>query len=226
MSREAPPVRKNARGSITMHAEFEKITGLSVGREVYSMIEDAYMASGEIDKHKFCEDYMSNNDKVLENFLKLTEQKLENDHQCLDVLSKQFADAKESFSKQLRTAKTQIDKLQAKLDEELQWTQDKTMGTNLTQNNYLEDIEDSLVKNAEPFDPVEIIVRVCGFQKEFVHLIDTVSTYEKNKYGQVRANKTYTRKPYYVSSDWNYVSFAVKGMKYELIDGELHFYYD
>lgn len=211
---------------IMMHAEFEKITGLSVGREVYSMIEDAYMASGEIDKHKFCEDYMSNNDKVLENFLKLTEQKLENDHQCLDVLSKQLADAKESFSKQLRTAKTQIDKLQAKLDEELQWTQDKTMGTNLTQNNYLEDIEDSLVKNAEPFDPVEIIVRVCGFQKEFVHLIDTVSTYEKNKYGQVRANKTYTRKPYYVSSDWNYVSFAVKGMKYELIDGELHFYYD
>ena len=80
-------------------------------------------------------------------------------------LSKQFADAKESFSKQLRTAKTQIDKLQAKLDEELQWTQDKTMGTNLTQNNYLEDIEDSLVKNAEPFDPVEIVVRVCGFQK-------------------------------------------------------------
>lgn len=198
---------------IMMHAEFEKITGLSVGREVYSMIEDAYMASGEIDKHKFCEDYMSNNDKVLENFLKLTEQKLENDHQCLDVLSKQFADAKESFSKQLRTAKTQIDKLQAKLDEELQWTQDKTMGTNLTQNNYLEDIEDSLVKNAEPFDPVEIIVRVCGFQKEFVHLIDTVSTYEKNKYGQVRANKTYTRKPYYVSSDWNYVSFAVKGIE-------------
>lgn len=43
---------------IMMHAEFEKITGLSVGREVYSMIEDAYMASGEIDKHKFCEDYM------------------------------------------------------------------------------------------------------------------------------------------------------------------------
>lgn len=90
----------------------------------------------------------------------------------------------------------------------------------------MEDIEDSLVKNAEPFDPVEIVVRVCGFQKEFVHLIDTVSTYEKNKYGQVRVKKTYTRKPYYVSSDWNYVSFAVKGMKYELIDGELHFYYD
>ena len=193
---------------------------------MYSMIEDAYMASGEIDKHQFCEDYMSNNDKVLENFLKLTEQKLENDHHCLDVVSKQFADAKESFSKQLRTAKTQIDKLQAKLDEELQWTLDKTTGTNLTQKNYLEDIEDSLVKSAEPFDPVEIVVRVCGFQKEFVHLIDTVSTYEKNKYSQVRVRETYTRKPYYVSGDWNYVSFAVKGMKYELIDGELHFYYD
>ena len=58
---------------IMMHAEFEKITGLSVGSEVYSMIEDAYMASGEIDKHQFCEDYMSNNDKVLENFTKAGE---------------------------------------------------------------------------------------------------------------------------------------------------------
>lgn len=35
-----------------MHAE------LAVGSEVYSMIEDAYMASGEIDKHQFCEDYI------------------------------------------------------------------------------------------------------------------------------------------------------------------------
>ena len=54
---------------IMMHAEFEKITGLSVGSEVYSMIEDAYMASGEIDKHQFCEDYMSNTIRCLKTSL-------------------------------------------------------------------------------------------------------------------------------------------------------------
>lgn len=49
---------------------------------------------------------------------------------------------------------------------------------------------------------------------------------EKNRHGILRVKDTYEREPFYVSTDWNYVRFDVNDMQYEVVNGELYFYYD
>ena len=68
------------------------------------------------------------------------------------------------------------------------------------------------------------IANECGFDPEKVVILHEVSTYEVNKYRQLRPAARFTRQPIYNATDWNYIRFDCACFMYELVNGELHFY--
>lgn len=101
-----------------------------------------------------------------------------------------------------------------------------TTGTNMEQESYLS-LEHSC-KGDEILteEAAKILVNTeFGFEASRIKILTEVKTYSSVG-GRLVEKSTYTRKPLYASTDWNYVRFDVNGFKYEMIDGELYFYYD
>lgn len=102
-----------------------------------------------------------------------------------------------------------------------------TTGTNLEQESYLKleqscsGCEEILTEAAAKI----LINKEFGFEASRIRIYTEVKTYE-NVGGRLVGKDTYTRKPLYASTDWNYIRFNVAGFQYEMIDGSLYFYYD
>jgi hypothetical protein len=56
-------------------------------------------------------------------------------------------------------------------------------------------------------------------------IVHKVSDYEVNKYRRLRVSGSFDRCPVYESTDWNYIRFDCASFMYELVNGELCFYY-
>lgn len=83
-----------------------------------------------------------------------------------------------------------------------------------------------IAETSPKFDAVKFVADEWRFQEKYIRIVKTVHTYEKNRHGVLRVKDTYEREPFYVSTDWNYVRFDVNDMQYEVVNGELYFYYD
>ena len=83
-----------------------------------------------------------------------------------------------------------------------------------------------ITETSPKFDAVKFVANEWRFQEEYIRIVKTVHTYEKNRHGVLRVKDTYEREPFYASTDWNYVRFDVNDMQYEVVNGELYFYYD
>jgi hypothetical protein len=199
-----------------MKEEFEKLTGLQVGPEVYHLMECVYMNSPQLDKQAFCEQYKGN--IGFSNLLNLVEQELVE-------LQRRVEETDAVMSQELVSKDTQIKSLEEKLDKELEWKLAESTGTNLSQEEY-EKVEMIITEASPKFDAVKFVADEWRFQEEYIRIIKTVHTYEKNRHGMLRVKDTYEREPFYVSTDWNYVRFDVNDMQYEVVNGELYFYYD
>lgn len=199
-----------------MKEEFEKLTGLQVGPEVYHLMECVYMNSPQLDKQAFCEQYKGN--IGFSNLLNLVEQELVE-------LQRRVEETDAVMSQELFSKDTQIKSLEEKLDKELEWKLAESTGTNLSQEEY-EKVEMIITEASPKFDAVKFVADEWRFQEEYIRIIKTVHTYEKNRHGMLRVKDTYEREPFYVSTDWNYVRFDVNDMQYEVVNGELYFYYD
>lgn len=199
-----------------MKEEFEKLTGLQVGPEVYHLMECVYMNSPQLDKQAFCEQYKGN--IGFSNMLNLVEQELVE-------LQRRVEETDAVMSQELVSKDTQIKSLEEKLDKELEWKLAESTGTNLSQEEY-EKVEMIITEASPKFDAVKFVADEWRFQEEYIRIIKTVHTYEKNRHGMLRVKDTYEREPFYVSTDWNYVRFDVNDMQYEVVNGELYFYYD
>lgn len=199
-----------------MKEEFEKLTGLQVGPEVYHLVECVYMNSPQLDKQAFCEQYKG--DIGFSNLLNLVEQELVE-------LQRRVEETDAVMSHELVSKDALIKSLEEKLDKELEWKLAENTGTNLPQEEY-EKVEMIIAETAPKFDAVKFVADEWRFQEEYIRIIKTVHTYEKNRHGILRVKDTYEREPFYVSTDWNYVRFDVNDMQYEVVNGELYFYYD
>lgn len=199
-----------------MKEEFEKLTGLQVGPEVYHLVECVYMNSPQIDKKAFCEQYKG--DIGFSNMLNLVEQELVE-------LQRRVEETDAVMSQELVSKDAQIKSLEEKLDKDLEWKLAENTGTNLPQEEY-EKVEMIIAETSPKFDAVKFVADEWRFQEEYIRIIKTVHTYEKNRHGMLRVKDTYEREPFYVSTDWNYVRFDVNDMQYEVVNGELYFYYD
>lgn len=199
-----------------MKEEFEKLTGLQVGPEVYHLVECVYMNSPQLDKQAFCEQYKGNTG--FSNLLNLVEQELVE-------LQRRVEETDAVMSHELVSKDAKIKSLEEKLDKELEWKLAENTGTNLPQEEY-EKVEMIIAETSPKFDAVKFVADEWRFQEEYIRIVKTVHTYEKNRHGVLRVKDTYEREPFYASTDWNYVRFDVNDMHYEVVNGELYFYYD
>lgn len=199
-----------------MKEEFEKLTGLQVGPEVYHLVECVYMNSPQLDKQAFCEQYKGNTG--FSNLLNLVEQELVE-------LQRRVEETDAVMSQELVSKDAKIKSLEEKLDKELEWKLAENTGTNLPQEEY-EKVEMIIAETSPKFDAVKFVADEWRFQEEYIRIVKTVHTYEKNRHGVLRVKDTYEREPFYASTDWNYVRFDVNDMHYEVVNGELYFYYD
>ena len=192
-----------------MKEEFEKLTGLQVGPEVYHLMECVYMNSPQLDKQAFCEQYKGN--IGFSNLLNLVEQELVE-------LQRRVEETDAVMSQELVSKDTQIKSLEEKLDKELEWKLAESTGTNLSQEEY-EKVEMIITEASPKFDAVKFVADEWRFQEEYIRIIKTVHTYEKNRHGMLRVKDTYEREPFYVTTDWNYVRFDLNDMQYDVVNG-------
>lgn len=69
------------------------------------------------------------------------------------------------------------------------------------------------------------INREFGFEFGRIEIITEVKTYYAENH-RIYPDKTYTRKPQYEATDFNYIRFNCAGWKWEMIDGDLYPYED
>ena len=115
-----------------------------------------------------------------------------------------------------------VQKLQAELDKELGWKPSTGVGTWMGEDNYQHLKSCGNVMSEQ--EAIKFIADECGFTPSKVRIVKSVSTYEENKYHQLRKAASYNREPVYESSDWNYIRFDCSSFMYEYENGELRFY--
>lgn len=102
----------------------------------------------------------------------------------------------------------------------------QVVGTNLTQEDY-ERLEHSAYKQLNETEARALINKNFGFEFSQIEIIAEVDSWELDETGKKWVHKeSYTRKPLYDATDWNYIRFNVKGYQYEFVNGDLYFYED
>ena len=118
---------------------------------------------------------------------------------------------------------TELEKVKAELDKELEWKDCSSMGTQMSETDYLRLKQSGKVLTHE--EAKNLISREFGFNPEKITILSTVKTYESNKHYRTRVKESFERDPIYDATDWNYIRFDCAGWYYEMIDGQLKQYY-
>jgi hypothetical protein len=63
-----------------------------------------------------------------------------------------------------------------------------------------------------------------GFEASRIKIIPEVKIFYKDG-NAVKTAQTYERKPQYCATDYNFIRFDVNGWHYEMVNGDLCFYY-
>lgn len=105
----------------------------------------------------------------------------------------------------------------------------KNMGTNMTQADYIKLADEHNTHTPETWvmteDEAKIYInREFGFEASRIKIISEVHNYRKEGNCCVE-HQTFTRKPQYCATDYNYVRFDVNNWYYEIVNGQLYQYY-
>lgn len=195
-----------------MMSEFIDRTGFTPTYEEYLKIEEAYY-SFEGNKDAFCKAFVDGNGEKRVYALRATR---------IEQLKSQLLESDRTIKEVTAQYEQRLQNLQAELDRELEWKPCTNSGTNMSQERY-----EHLVNAGRGISDEEakaFVSEECGFSCERIHILHESSTYEVNKYCQLRKSNTFNRAPVYESSDWNYVCFDCGCRMYELVNGELQFY--
>lgn len=79
---------------------------------------------------------------------------------------------------------TELEKVKAELDKELEWKDCENMGTNMSEKDYLRLKESGKVLTHK--EAIDLISREFGFNPEKITILSTVQTYESNKHYRTR----------------------------------------
>ena len=126
---------------IMLKEEFEKIVGYEVADSVYSEIEAAYMAAGEMDKKDFCKEFKEHQLNKSEVFWEIvkTVTKTKNDS---DFYEKQFNEMKEKMEKQLA-------------EKGLKWNEEDEVLEEIPAYERIKTVEDALLALGTPDEEVK-----------------------------------------------------------------------
>lgn len=194
-----------------MMSEFIDRTSFTPTYEEYPKIEEAYYSFNG-DKDDFCKAFVFHGGE---------KQIYKNRADRIEQLKGQLVEADKMFHETVAKYEQKIEKLEKQLDAELGW-KPCDGGTNMEQSRY-EDLLRS-GKKMSTDEAKRFLAEECGFNPDRIHIITEVSTYEANKYHQMRKAATYSREPVYGSSDWNYVRFDCGNFMYEFVNGDIRFY--
>ncbi len=196
-----------------MKSEFIERTGFEPTAEEYAQIEEAYYEfSG--DKNAFCKDFLKN---------KGVERLIRNRASRIEELKKELEDMEKKLEAEKKASEKEIDSLKEQLDKELDWKPCEG-GTTMDQVRYEELATAGGTRILTEQEAKDLIYNEFGFSPEKIRIINTVHTYEANKYHRMRKANEYTRKPVYNASDWNYIRFDCAGWQYEMVNCSLQSY--
>lgn len=134
------------------------------------------------------------------------------------------AERANSLSEQLCAAQREVERLSAKLEEELEWT-DYELNGNVLQEDYSKLLENcSASEHMDEDAAKQLLAESFGFEKERITIIYSVAKYQVSRHRQLRVVGKYERCPLYFSSDWNYIRFDCGRASYELNNGHLQFF--
>lgn len=181
--------------------EFVQRTGFKPSQKDYCIIEQQYMKF-EGDKDQFCEKWIKENG------------------------IQQVYDDKITLINELQSQIEDLETVNGKLKNELEWSQgwklsDKA-GTHMSQNDYLELKKVSGFMN--PYNAKDKINEITGMSIDQIIIVYDVNTFEVSLQNILRIKDTFTRCPYYFSTDWNYFRFDCSGWSWEIVNGELYKY--
>lgn len=140
-------------------------------------------------------------------------------------LDKQVTDLMEC----LAASGTEIGRLEAALDKELEWRSYIDTKHNISQDEYDNLAGASGVKDLSDEGAIQIIADEFGFEKDRIMIVREIPTYEINRHGQIRQKGTTERNPVFYAWDWYYIRFNVRGnvsMSWEVYGGDLHVFDD
>ena len=202
-----------------MMQEFTERTGVTPTFQEYRDIEvDYYAFDG--DKDAFCKAWVAAGGPV--KLYAARAHRIEQLESCLMERGK-------DYEAQLKQLKTRIAALELDLEKELDWQDTDGAGTNMEQGRYEHLLAACTPGHGDPRvlteeEAKQLIHEEFGFDPEMVEIIAEVSTYQVNKYHQLRKKETFERVPCYEATDWNYVRFNCRGWQYEMVNGQLRNY--
>lgn len=203
--------------------EFTERTGFIPSHNLYTAIENAYMAF-DGDKDSFCEAYKGNINSIAEIIARSADADLNKELDSRDKLIDELKHQAVGLKSDIIYLNEQIEELEEQLDKELDWKPCKNAGTQMTQTDYQNLAADKFAKSMTDEEAANFIAEELGFDPKKVKIIPTVETFESNKYHRMRVAVRYKREPLYSSTDWNYVRFDVNGIEYEYVNGQLELY--
>ncbi len=196
-----------------MMSEFIERTGFAPTYEEFQRIEESYY-NFDGDKDAFCKAFISNGG----------EKQIYRDRaDRIEQLKSQLVEADKMFHETVAKYEQKIERLEKQLDAELEW-KPSSGGTNMEQARYEKLLNCGTSKKLTMEEAKQFIADECGFDPDKIHIVTEVSTYEVNKYRQMRKSATFTREPVYESTDWNYVRFDCGNFMYEFVNGDIRFY--
>lgn len=195
-----------------MMQEFTERTGVTPTFLEYKGIEDEYYAF-DGDKDAFCKAWMAASGPA-----KLYAARAHR----IEQLENFLGELRKEHLTEVKQLKARISALELDLEKELDWKDTDGAGTTMEQGRY-EHLERCGRKLTEE-EAKQLVHEEFGFDPEMVEIIAEVSTYQVNKYHQLRKKETFERVPCYEATDWNYVRFNCRGWQYEMVNGQLRDY--
>lgn len=202
-----------------MMQEFTERTGVTPTFLEYKGIEDEYYAF-DGDKDTFCKAWVAAGGPA--KLYAARAHRIEQLENCLGELRKEYLT-------ETKRLKARIAELEQDLEKELDWQDAKDTGTNMEQGRYEHLLAACAPGHGAPHvltteEAKQLVHDEFGFDPELVEIITEVSTYQVNKYHQLRKKETFERVPCYEATDWNYVRFNCRGWQYEMVNGQLRNY--
>ena len=189
--------------------EFTDMTGFGPTVEEFREIESEYYRFNG-DKQAFCKAFVERGGE---------KQVYARRAEYIKELYSRLMDQEKEYTARLAELTAKNIHLQEELDRELDWQLTNSAGTKMDQEEY-----DDLLRHGEVLNCAQAVNIVCkeyGFAWDRVEIKKEVSTYQKNKRGELREKERMERDPVYSSTDWNYIRFDCAGLQYEMINGEL-----
>lgn len=144
--------------------------------------------------------------------------------QSLATLAKVSEDVNKKLQRELDAAKAEVKYLEERLEREQEWT-DKEVESKMSQEDYerLAEVQDEEFTEEQA---AELVSDWFGFKPEMIEIKSSIPVFQVSRHSVLRKVGELDRKPAYVSTDWNYVRFNARGFMYEMVNGQLAFYYD